>query len=271
MKTIRMENRASTGTRLVTIDKIYGTYQGEPVYYTFEIGYHFPKKKYYVEEAYTYRKAGKGSYGGTVFLSDTIKECINYIQNKHKVRIVLLDAMVKNPEGGSMKKTKRGLGFWIPVAVVTCGLGYIAYKVFKKPPVPSSVRKGIIKVTPYVSRVGTSDESRWRLDIENLTQHPLDLSLIIIPEILFPTVDLFNFKGYTMSKNINMGPAGYIPSFYMGRLDGNITIKDNSKGTISVKDTKSGDEYYRADYLIDVKVYDKAINNNYVVPVLKKI
>lgn len=169
-----------------------------------------------------------------------------------------------------MEKSKK-LGFWIPVAIVTCGLGYILVKALAKPKVKSSVRKGIIKVTPYVSRVGTSDESRWRLDIQNLTEHPLDLSIIIIPEILLPTVDLFNFKGYTMSKNVNMGPAGYIPSFYMGRLDGNITIKDNSKGTIIVRDSKTNDEYYRADYLIDVKVYDKSINNNYVVPVLKEI
>ena len=105
MRTIRMENRAATGTRLVTIDPIHGfkvdrVTGKSPVSYVLGVTYHNVLKAYVVEEEYTYKKplSHWGSYGGSPFFADTIEKCIRWIENTYNIRIKLIDPIIKrNP------------------------------------------------------------------------------------------------------------------------------------------------------------------------------
>lgn len=94
MKTIKMENRACHGTRLVTIGYLRKT--AEEKDYIFGIGYYEVQKKYFVEVQYTYyKKPTKDTYGNIKYFAESPKECIKWIEKNYRVKIKPTDPLIK--------------------------------------------------------------------------------------------------------------------------------------------------------------------------------
>ena len=81
-----LEQRAWAGVRLCAKDHITKANVSDRDYYV-EIGYHHPRKKFFVEVAYTYRDAKKGTYGGIEFFGDSVDGCVSWIEHEFGVNI----------------------------------------------------------------------------------------------------------------------------------------------------------------------------------------
>lgn len=172
-------------------------------------------------------------------------------------------------------KTKKGFGFWGPVIVVTGGLGVLAYTLIKRDMdkkksenIQSNVKHGFIKVTPYLSRIGTSDETNWKLNIKALQGMVTPVNIKIFSTN--PTA-AYDYT-YTMDLNatISMASGNQYDYILKNNINGKINIDSDSYGYISVINANNGDILYFADYQMNKAVYDQIINDNYGKPIIKE-
>jgi len=91
MKTIKFENRAWKGTRLASLNSIIRDNKR----YCFEIGFHFPKKQYYVEVEYTYfRRKYQDTYGKAEYFNESIGNCLKWVENNFKVKTTCINNLI---------------------------------------------------------------------------------------------------------------------------------------------------------------------------------
>jgi len=89
---VKMENRAGRGIRLVTETIREGAKE-----YIYEIGWHIPIGKFYLEESITHldRSEGKGqihpTFAGHVGYADRIEPLLKWIETKRNIQIVFDD------------------------------------------------------------------------------------------------------------------------------------------------------------------------------------
>lgn len=92
---LTLEQRAWKGVRLRAKSHIRKPGVTDREFYI-EIGYHYPRKQFYVEVDYTYLVPGKGAcdfptergtYGGPDFFSDSVDDCIAWIEKEFNVKV----------------------------------------------------------------------------------------------------------------------------------------------------------------------------------------
>jgi hypothetical protein len=92
-----LEQRAWRGVRLCAKTHIRKAGVDDRDFYV-EIGYHYPRKQFYVEVDYTYLEPGngacdfpteRGTYGGTEHFALSVDECIRWIEVEFDVKVIL--------------------------------------------------------------------------------------------------------------------------------------------------------------------------------------
>ena len=92
-----LEQRAWRGVRLCAKTHIRKAGVDDRDFYV-EIGYHYPRKRFYVEVQYTYLEAGKGAcdfpeekgtYGGIEHFDPSVDECIAWIEKEFDVKVIV--------------------------------------------------------------------------------------------------------------------------------------------------------------------------------------
>jgi len=106
---VKMENRAGRGIRLVTETITEGTKE-----YIYEIGWHVPIGKFYLEESITHLDRCVGhttschpTFAGHVGYADQIQPLIKWIENKRNVKIEIDDPNLSANEEYSITDGQR--------------------------------------------------------------------------------------------------------------------------------------------------------------------
>ena len=106
---VKMENRAGRGVRLVTETIREGMKE-----YIYEIGWHVPIGKFYLEESITHLDRSEGhttschpTFTGHVGYADRIQPLIKWIENKRNVKIEIDDPNLSANEEYSITDGQR--------------------------------------------------------------------------------------------------------------------------------------------------------------------
>lgn len=92
-----LEQRAWRGVRLCAKSRIRKAGVNDREFYV-EIGYHYPRKQFFVEVQYTYLEPGKGAcdfpeekgtYGGIEHFGPSVDECIAWIEKEFGVKVTI--------------------------------------------------------------------------------------------------------------------------------------------------------------------------------------
>jgi hypothetical protein len=106
---VKMENRAGRGIRLVTETITEGIKE-----YIYEIGWHVPIGKFYLEESITHLDRCEGhttschpTFAGHVGYADRIQPLIKWIENKRNVKVEIDDPNLSANEEYSITDGQR--------------------------------------------------------------------------------------------------------------------------------------------------------------------